>query len=112
LVGGDLCIDKFIGLDLEVTKRYHLYFTTLAHNLDWCIKNGIRYYQPGATDYHPKVRLGAKLIPLAVYARGFNPLLETTARLLAKFIEPKRLDLSFREIEKIISRKGKEIYFR
>jgi predicted N-acyltransferase len=101
LVKRDFCIDKFIGLDPEVAREYHLYFTTLCHNIEWCIKNNIRFYQPGATDYHPKVRLGAKLIPLFIYAKGFNPLLNITVRLIAKLIEPKRLDSSLANIKKI-----------
>lgn len=99
LVKKDLCIDKFIGFDLQVAHEYHLYFTTLCHNIDWCIKNGIRFYQPGATDYHPKMRLGAKLIPLYVYVKAFNPALNSFFRLIAGFIEPKNLDTSYKEIE-------------
>ena len=99
LIRGNFCIDKFIGLDSELALKYHLYFTTLYHNLDWCIKNGIRFYQPGATDYHPKMRFGAKLIPLFVYSKAFNPLLNYAVKTLAKFIQPKNLDSSYKLIE-------------
>ncbi len=98
-IKGDRCIDKFIGLDSEVAHKYHLYFTTLYHNLDWCIKNGIKFYQPGATDYHPKMRFGAKLIPLFVYSKAFNPLLNCFVRAMAGFIQPKNLDSSYKEIK-------------
>ena len=98
-IENDLFIDKFIGFDKEVAHKYHLYFTTFCHNLDWCIKNGIRYYQTGTTDYYPKIRLGAKLIPLYIYAKAFNPLLNTIVRLTAKWIEPKNIDSTLREIE-------------
>jgi predicted N-acyltransferase len=63
LIKDDLFIDKFIGFDNKVAQEYHLYFITFFHNLDWCIKNKIHYYQPGNTDYHPKVRLGQNLSP-------------------------------------------------
>lgn len=99
LVRGNFCIDKFIGLDNELALKYHLYFTTLYHNLDWCIKNGIRFYQPGATDYHPKMRFGAKLIPLFVYSKAFNPLLNYFVKTIAKFIQPKNLDTSYKLIK-------------
>jgi len=99
LIKNDLFIDKFIGFDKELAKKYHLYFTTFCHNFDWCIKNNIRYYQPGTTDYYPKMRLGAKLIPLYIYAKAFNPLLNTIVRLTAKWIEPKNIDSTLREIE-------------
>lgn len=99
LVKGDLCLDKFIGFDLNVAHDYHLYFTTFCYNIDWCIRNGIRFYQPGVTDYHPKIRLGAKLIPLYIYARSFNPLLNIFVRMSARFIQPRNLDSSLKDIK-------------
>lgn len=104
LIKGDLFIDKFIGFDLKVAHQYHLYFTTFCHNIDWCIKNDIHYYQPGATDYYPKVRLGAKLIPLYIYSKAFNPALDLFLRSIARFIQPKNLDPTLKEIER---QKGK-----
>ncbi|MDD5653790.1 MAG: GNAT family N-acetyltransferase [Candidatus Omnitrophica bacterium] len=96
-----LFIDKFIGFDKELALKYHLYFTTFCHNLDWCIKNGLRFYQPGATDYHPKVRLGAKLVPLFLYAKALNPVIDFLIRKSAKLIEPKNIDSSLKEIIKL-----------
>jgi predicted N-acyltransferase len=104
LAKGDLLIDKFIGFDSELSRKYHLYFTTFAYNLEWCIKNGLQYYQPGQSDYYPKVRLGAKLIRLFDYTRAFNPLLHLILKLTAKFIEPKNIDSSLRDVEKIFRR--------
>lgn len=100
LMKGRLFIDKFIGFDPAVSHKYHLYFTTFAHNLEWCIKNGFRFYQPGITDYYPKVRLGAKLIPLHLYAKAINPFLNWLVKLTAKFIQPKNLEPALKEIEK------------
>ena len=106
IVAFDLCfvknglfLDKYIGFDQRRAKEYHLYFTTFCYNLDWCIKNGLRYYQPGATDYYPKIRLGAKLIPLYIYAKAFNPLLNTLLKIFKKYIEPKNLDSSLKNIQ-------------
>jgi len=100
LTKGDLCIDKFVGFEPAVSHKYHLYYTTFCHNIDWCIKNGFRFYQPGATDYHPKLRLGAKLIPLFIYAKALNPVLNSFLKLIAKFIEPKNLDDDLRDYRK------------
>ncbi len=100
LAKGDICIDKFIGFDYSVARHYSLYYTTFCHNIDWCIKNGFRYYQPGTTDYPPKVRLGAKLIPLYIYADSTKLLIKIPVKLLARFMEPKRLDPSLRKIGK------------
>jgi predicted N-acyltransferase len=100
LMKNRLFIDKFIGFDLEVSHKYHLYFTTFCHNLDWCIKNGYQFYQPGTTDYYPKLRLGAELIPLYIYAKAFNPFLNLLLKSVAKFIQPKNLDPLLKGIEK------------
>jgi len=101
LVQGNLFIDKFIGFDKEVALKYHLYFTTFCHNLEWCIKNDIRFYQPGTTDYYPKIRLGAELVPLYIFARSLNPILHTIVKLTARWIEPKNLDSTLRDIEEL-----------
>lgn len=99
LIKGDLFIDKFIGLDLNVAHKYHLYFTTFCHNIDWCIKNGLRFYQPGATDYYPKIRLGAELIPLYIYAKALNPMLNAFIRSISRLIEPKNIDSTLKDIK-------------
>ncbi len=92
LIKNGVFIDKFIGFDYSVARQYSLYYTTFCHNIDWCIKYGIKTYQPGFSDYHPKIRLGAKLIPLDIYGQAFNPLLDSTLRMLKPWIEPKNLD--------------------
>ncbi|MCX5707312.1 MAG: GNAT family N-acetyltransferase, partial [Candidatus Omnitrophica bacterium] len=93
-------IDKFIGFDYTVAHKYHLYYTTFCHNIEWCIKHGFSVYQPGFSDYHPKIRLGAKLIPLDIYAKAYNPLLNSIIRLIKPLIEPKNIDSTLKEIEK------------
>ncbi|MFH0790167.1 MAG: GNAT family N-acetyltransferase [Candidatus Omnitrophota bacterium] len=98
LAKDNLCIDKFIGFDSALSHKYHLYFTTFCHNIAWCMDNGFRFYQLGVTDYHPKLRLGARLVPLYIYAKAVNPLLNFFIKLTAKFIEPKNLDASLKEM--------------
>lgn len=100
LVKNDVCIDKFIGFNKEVSLRYHLYYTTFCHNIDWCIKNGIRFYHMGITDYEPKLRLGATLIPLFAYLKARNPLMNFFARWIIPFIEPKKSDPAFKKLKK------------
>lgn len=100
LIKADTFIDKFIGFDSKVAHKYHLYFTTFCHNVDFCIKNGIRFYQPGTTDYHPKLRLGAELIPLDIWAKAFNPAVNILVKLATPLIEPINIDPSLKDIEK------------
>jgi len=92
-------IDKFIGFDYNVAHKYHLYYTTFCHNIEWCLAHGIKIYQPGFSDYHPKIRLGAKLIPLDIYVWAFNPALNSIIRVMRPFIEPKNMDPIPKEIE-------------
>jgi len=92
LIKNNTCIDKFIGFDPDAAYRYHLYFTTFYHNINWCIKNNIRYYQLGVSDYYPKVRLGAKIIPLYIYAEVLHPIARIIIKSTIKFIEPKKTD--------------------
>jgi predicted N-acyltransferase len=99
-IKGDTCIDKFIGFDSDCALKYHLYYTTFCHNLDWCIKNNIRFYQPGQGDYDAKIRLGAKLIPLSIYIKSFNPVLNFFMKLIISFIEPQKFDPVLKNLKK------------
>ena len=91
-IKGDTAIDKFIGFDKELSRKYNLYYATFSYNLNYCIKNNIRFYQLGVTDYEPKVRLGAKIIPLYVYAKFMNPLVNIIAKPILSLIQPSNFD--------------------
>ncbi len=85
-VQGDLLIDKFIGFDYAIARRYSLYFVSWCENVQWCIDNGIRRYQVGQTDYEPKTRLGCRLVPLFAYVRHTSGLMNRCLQVLAKFL--------------------------
>ncbi|TRZ95519.1 GNAT family N-acetyltransferase [bacterium] len=93
----DLLIDKFIGFDYDLSKRYNLYFISWAFNIDWCIKNSVRYYHTGQTDYRPKLQLGGKLIPLYAYLRYKNRLVNLVLKLIARFLSPENFDGQIRD---------------
>ncbi|MDD5027690.1 MAG: GNAT family N-acetyltransferase [Candidatus Omnitrophica bacterium] len=103
LIQDGIFIDKFIGFDYTLAHKYHLYYTTFCHNIAWCIEHKLKVYQPGFSDYHPKIRLGAKLVTLDIYARAFNPILNFIIRLIKPLIEPKNMD----PIPKEIAKKGR-----
>jgi len=92
LIYKDLFIDKFIGFDYDIARRYALYFLSWCFNVEWCLKNSIRVYQTGQTDYYPKLKLGGKLIPLYVYLRHRNALANLLIRLLARVLKPDNFD--------------------
>jgi predicted N-acyltransferase len=98
LIKGDTCIDKFVGFDRGLSRKLHLYHATLAHNLRWCLRNNIRFYQMGITDYHPKLRLGARLVPLTVYFHLRNPVLHFFSPLTARIITPYNFDPDLKKI--------------
>ncbi|MDD5108465.1 MAG: GNAT family N-acetyltransferase [Candidatus Omnitrophica bacterium] len=87
-VYSDLLIDKFIGFDYDISKRYNLYFVSWAYNIKWCIENSLHYYYPGQTDYEPKIRLGGNLIPLYAYLKHKNALFNFLIKLLIPFFKP------------------------
>jgi predicted N-acyltransferase len=84
----DLLIDKFIGFNYDISKRYNLYFVSWAYNIKWCIENSVRHYYPGQTDYEPKIRLGGRIVPLYAYLRHNNPVLNFLFRALAVALKP------------------------
>jgi len=99
LIRGEYCIDKCIGFDKELAHKYHLYHYSFLHNLQWCIKNGIKYYQMGITDYHPKIRLGAQLTPLYNYLHLTNPLYNLFARFIAPLTSPVLYDPTLKKMK-------------
>ncbi|MFA5144704.1 MAG: GNAT family N-acetyltransferase [Candidatus Omnitrophota bacterium] len=97
----DLFIDKFIGFDYDISNQYSLYFVSWCFNIEWCIKNSIRSYQSGQTDYCPKARLGGKLIPLYAYLKHKNPVVNSLFKLLAVFLRPENFDQDIRDAEHV-----------
>lgn len=84
----DTLIDKFIGFDYDIAYKYNLYFFSWCYNIEWCLKNSLRYYQVGQTDYYPKLKLGGEIILLYAYIKHNNPIMNLILRLLAKFLKP------------------------
>jgi predicted N-acyltransferase len=88
----DLFIDKFIGFDYDISHQYNLYYLSWCFNIEWCLKNSIRFYQTGQTDYYSKIRLGGRLVPLYAYLKHRNPILNSLFKFLAKFLGPESFD--------------------
>lgn len=92
----DLLIDKFIGFDYDISNYYNLYFVSWAHNVKWCIEQGLRYYHLGQTDYEPKIRLGGRLLPLYVYLRHGNIFFNLLLKFLVLLLKPDNFDEDIR----------------
>jgi hypothetical protein len=95
----EILIDKFIGFDYGIAYKYNLYFFSWCYNIEWCLKNDIRYYQVGQTDYHPKLKLGGRLVPLYAYLKHANPILNLVLKLLAKILRPANFDKKYKCIK-------------
>jgi len=89
----DLCIDKFIGFDYDISNRYHLYTVSWCYNVDWCLKNSIRFYKTGQTEYYAKLRMGSKLVPLYAYLRHRNKIVNAFFRLLSLVLKPDNFNI-------------------
>jgi len=93
----DLCIDKFIGFDYDMSNRNHLYFVSWCNNIEWCIKNSVRFYKTGQTDYYAKVRMGSRLVPLYVYLKHKNKLITLFLKILSLVLKPDNYDKAAKE---------------
>ncbi len=88
----DTLIDKFIGFDYALARQHNLYFFSWLYNIEWCLKNGARCYQVGQTDYAAKLRLGGTLVPLHVFMRHNNRLINSLLRAASACLTPAHND--------------------
>jgi hypothetical protein len=96
-------IDKYIGMNYAVVRKYNLYFLSWLANVRYCIERRIPVYQSGQAFYGPKVRLGCRLSPNWQYFRHRNPVANAVLRLLAFFV---RVDRFNPEIGKLVETNG------
>jgi len=99
LVGGDYLIDYYLGFDYSVAYQYHLYFVKFRDVVKWCIKNKIKKYDMGYTAYAPKRRLGFNLVPLYIYAKHRNKLINPIFRIICYIFQPANFDPIFKELK-------------
>lgn len=100
LTAKDYFLDCHIGLDYSVAYQYHLYFIRFRDIMGWCLKNGIRTYEMGCTNYDPKKRLGFQFIPQDIYAKHRNRYINPLLKALCRFLEPKRSDPFLKELHR------------
>lgn len=68
LIGFNLCmrrdgalVDKYIGMDYELSREHSLYFTSFLRNIEWCIAHGVGTYVLNYGSEELKARLGARM---------------------------------------------------
>ena len=92
LVCGDAIYDECIGLDYGVALDLHLYFYTLRDIISWALQQGLKYYYSNPLNYEPKLHLDCELVPLDLYVKHTNPLLNPIFRRVIKYLGPTRHD--------------------
>jgi len=92
LVCGETIYDECIGLDYSVALDLHLYFYTLRDIISWALQQRLKYYYSNPLNYEPKLHLDCELVPLDLYVRHTNPLLNPIFRRLIKYLGPTRHD--------------------
>jgi hypothetical protein len=88
LVSGSYFIDYYLGFDYAIAYKYHLYFIRFRDLMNWCMENKISKYEMGSTGYEPKRRLNFNLIPLYIYAKHRNRLLNPVFKIFSYIARP------------------------
>ena len=92
----DILIDKFIGFDYALTRKYNLYFFSWYKNIEWCLKHSLHFYQVGQTDYEEKLRLGGHPLPLHVLVRHNNRIINMVLKNISQLFTPSQNDESLK----------------
>lgn len=84
---GDRLVDKYVGFVYPDARNANLYFLSWFYNLEFALKNGLKFYIAGWTDPKVKAALGAKftLTRHAVFIR--NPILRKILKPLRPLFE-------------------------
>jgi len=100
LVSEDYLLDCYLGLDYSVAYDYGLYFVKFRDVMNWCIKNNIKKYEMGVSNYDPKKRLGFDFIPLYVYVKSSNKWISLFFKNFGAYLEPANYDPILKEMKK------------
>lgn len=88
LAKGEYFIDYYLGFDYALSYKYHIYFQRFRDLMLWCIDNKMKTYEMGPTGYEPKRRLGFKFVPLYIYAKHRNRLINPFFKVFCRLLQP------------------------
>ncbi len=92
----DVLLDKYIGMEQSLAKKYNIYFLSWLHNIEMCIRDNFHTYQSGQAAYETKIRLGAKLDQTYIFFKHCNPLLNTPLKLISRLLAYANFDNSLK----------------
>ena len=90
LLDGSVVRALFVGIDYKENIKYRLYYNLCYEVVKIAIEKGFKHIDFGATAYEFKACLGAKLIPLFVYAKHLNPTVDYILKTFHSSIFPQR----------------------
>ena len=73
---GSTLLDKFLGMDYSVARRYNLYYFTWLQNVRYAIEHGLVVYQSGQGLHREKLRLGSRFSANWLWYRHRNLVLD------------------------------------
>ncbi len=82
--------DNDIGIDETADPSLHLYHLTFRDIVRWALAHGLKHYYSAPFNYDPKLHLRMDLVPLDLYARHTNPVVNCLLRWFAPLAAPTR----------------------
>ena len=73
VVKQDAMVDKYFCMDLEVGRKYNLYFLSWLENVRYCVEHKIPFYHAGPGAENTKAHLGATSIPSFILFKHRRP---------------------------------------
>jgi hypothetical protein len=83
---GRTMLAKYLGMDYARARRYGLYFAMMLNHVDICVREGYTVYQTGQSSYGFKTRLGSRLMPVYIYFRHRNRLVNRALAVLMRVV--------------------------
>lgn len=93
-------LDKYIGMQQALAKKYNIYFLSWLHNVEMCIRDGFHTFQSGQASYETKLHLGATLMPTSIFFRHRNIFLNQPLKLISRVLAYANFDKSIKETAK------------
>ncbi|CAK0773612.1 putative GNAT family N-acetyltransferase [Gammaproteobacteria bacterium] len=85
-------IDKYIGMDYDLSRRYCFYDLSWLHNMEMCVRDGFHTYQSGQAAYAAKLRRGARLEKTWIYFRHRHWWIHQLLRIIVPFLSYENFD--------------------
>ena len=89
-------LDKYIGMQQALAKKYNIYFLSWLHNIEMCIRDGFHTFQSGQAAYETKLKLGASLTPTFIFFKHKNRFLNQLLKLASRVLAYANFDKSVR----------------